>query len=189
MNTSEVLVLDLELDRHGNRLLDVGAVMGTSEYHGTKLEGLKGLLARSRFVVGHNLVRHDAPFLRKRWGDEVFKGKDLVDTLGWSALLYADRPYHRLVKGYKLEDEEAENNPLSDAKLCLELLKDLVGRFSGLPEGLKAAFHALLHDQEGYGGLFTLAGHQASAPKALEAIPRHFAGELCDRADLSGMVR
>ena len=78
MDTSEVLVLDLELDRHGNRLLDVGAVIGTSEYHGTKLEGLKDLLARSRFVVGHNLVRHDAPYLRKRLGDQVFEGKDLV---------------------------------------------------------------------------------------------------------------
>lgn len=185
-----VLFLDLEVTPDGKRLLDAGAVFGPGEWHSMKLEELRPLLSGASVIAGHNLVRHDAPILQKQLGNDVLKNKSLLDTLGWSALLYADKPYHKLVKGYQLHDEDAENNPLSDAKLCKCLLKDVLGRFSVLDEGLKGVYWFLLHDKPGYGPLFPAAGY---APSALNdvvgaAIRERFAGRYCESAEVERMA-
>lgn len=150
------LILDLELTTDGQRLRDVGALFGHGELHERKLDKLEPWLKEAEILAGHNILRHDAPFLRQRLGEEAMAGKKLCDTLCWSPLLYADKPYHKLVKGYKLHDEEAENNPLSDAKLCRQLLNDLLGKWRALPEPLQQVFRSLLHDRPGYDGFLAL---------------------------------
>ncbi len=185
MSLQDVLVIDLELDQSGKKLYDIGALLGSREFHGRKLDGLKELIARSGYVAGHNILRHDAPALRKRLGPELFNGKPIVDTLCWSALLYADKPYHKLVKGYKLDNEDGENNPLSDAKLCFALLEQLVGRFNNLPNGLRSIYHGLLGEQEGYAGLFPLSGFAPTPVEVDQLVREHFKGSVCSSAPLS----
>lgn len=165
--------------------------MGNGELRAKKLAELEPWIKRATHIVGHNLIRHDAPFLRSRIGKDPFEGKVLVDTLGWSALLYADKPYHKLVKGYKLEDEDAENNPLSDSKLCKQLLDELLGKFVGLPPSVKNLYWCLLRDHASYGGFFALAGYSASdqGQDAVSVISGQLAGQYCSQADVSKMAR
>ncbi|HRH70595.1 MAG TPA: RecQ family ATP-dependent DNA helicase [Flavobacteriales bacterium] len=183
------LIIDLETDRVGKRLLAVGAVHGRGELHERKLDKLEPWLREARVLVGHNIVRHDAPFLRKRMGDAALTGKKLADTLCWSALLYADRPYHKLVKGYKLHSEDGDNNPLSDAKLCGQLLEDLLGRWHALPRAMQALYHALLHDRSGYDGFLQLAGATgASTSDASALVLGALQDKYCRHANLDAMA-
>ena len=72
-------------------------------------------------LCGHNIINHDLPILEKLL-DTSFSKKTVVDTLLWSPLIFSQNPYHSLVKGYKIVNEEDINNPLSDAKLTSTLL-------------------------------------------------------------------
>ena len=185
---STALFLDLETTPDGRRVLDAGAVMGTTEWRSKRLDELKPLIANAAVIAGHNLLRHDLPVLRQRMGDDLLNGKALIDTLGWSALLYADKPYHKLVKGYQLVDEEAENNPLSDAKLCKRLLEEMLGRFAALDPGLRAVYAHLLHDKPGYAPLFSMAGNAQPGGPPLHEIRERFADHCCAQAELAAML-
>ncbi|MBK6943900.1 MAG: RecQ family ATP-dependent DNA helicase [Flavobacteriales bacterium] len=180
----KVLILDLELDQRSKKLLDVGAVLGSSEFHKRKLDGLKKLIDRATIVAGHNLVGHDAPVLRKHMGQNVLKGKVLLDTLCWSALLYANKPYHKLVKGYKIRNEDGDNDPLSDAKLCRELLEELLGTFNCLPVVMRSVYAGLLSGQEGYDGMIELAAHEQDKTDVADLITSRYSGLICASAPL-----
>lgn len=185
------LFFDLETDRTGKRLLDVGALYGQGELHETKLDTLLPWLKEAETLVGHNIVQHDVPFLRKRLGSSMLANKVLVDTLCWSALLYADHPYHKLVKGYRLEpeQEDAPSNPLSDCKLCRKLLEEQLGHFNALPTALKTIYHGLLQGVQGYDGFFPLAGfHSSTGVDLVKQIADLFHGRICATQELRMMV-
>ncbi len=185
------LFFDLETDRTGSRLLAVGAAYGQGELHEPKLEKLLPWLKEAKVLVGHNIVQHDVPFLRNRLGAKALENKVLVDTLCWSALLYADHPYHRLIKGYNLvpEREGELPNPLSDSKLCRKLLEEQLGEFHALPAALKAIYHGLLEGVEGYGGFFALASYNTSDSEAVaERIKAYFQERICTTLDLGSIA-
>ncbi|MEO8067586.1 MAG: RecQ family ATP-dependent DNA helicase [Flavobacteriales bacterium] len=185
------LFFDLETSRDGKRLLAVGAVFGHGELHEFKLDKLLPWVQEAQTLVGHNIVQHDVPFLRKRLGEKALENKVLVDTLCWSALLYADHPYHKLVKGYDLvpEHEGELSNPLSDSKLCRKLLEEQLGQFNALPASLQEIYHGLLVGAEGYGGFFTLAGYRSSASESVASrITGYFQERICTTQDLERFV-
>lgn len=128
--------LFLDIETNGNQLLDVGAVLATGELHKRSTATLETWIQKATHVCGHNLVAHDAPFLRKKLKSKVFADKALVDTLFWSALMFPEKPYHKLVKGYHLVNDEV-SNPLSDSKLCKQLLIEELGRFQKLPQAMR----------------------------------------------------
>ena len=182
--------LFLDIETNGNQLLDVGAVLDAGELHERSSGQLGAWISKATHVCGHNLVAHDAPFLRRKLRSDVFAGKALVDTLFWSALLFPEKPYHKLVKGYKLHNEDAENNPLSDAKLCKQLLMELIGVFNGLADPMRALFHGLLHDKEGYAGFFALAGFEPKErTDSTHRISDFFEGRICMTPDLDALVK
>ncbi|MCZ2155074.1 MAG: hypothetical protein LC114_14430 [Bryobacterales bacterium] len=181
----------MEVTPDGKRLLDAGAILGTREWHSAKLNELEPWLPDASILAGHNLVRHDLPILLSRFGKDALSDKLFLDTLGWSALLYADKPYHKLVKGYQLHDEDAESNPLSDAKLCRRLLEEMLGQFAGLDTGLKRAYWGLLHDKQGYGPFFRISGYtplDLNEPPG-KSIEERFSGHYCMQADVATMAR
>jgi ATP-dependent DNA helicase RecQ len=154
------------------------------------VEGLRKWIGEAEVLCGHNMVRHDAPVLRAKLGDEALHGKVLVDTLLWSALLYADRPYHKLVKGYHLVQEDDVHNPLSDAKLCRDLLRQELAAFHQLPPVLKEIYRLLLGDVPGYAGFFDLAGHVPVVHRPVaELIGTCFKGGICAQVDIAALVR
>ena len=67
------------------------------------------------FVVGHKVVDHDLPIIRRDSPDARLLSLPAVDTLFLSPLASPQRPYHYLVKEYK--DVRAEQgDPLADSK-------------------------------------------------------------------------
>jgi ATP-dependent DNA helicase RecQ len=61
-------------------------------------------------------------------GPEKLTDFQFIDTLFLSALLFPEKPYHRLVKDDKLDPEKL-NNPYTDATKARELFYDELEQF------------------------------------------------------------
>ena len=85
--------------------------------------GLDELARGSRFLVGHNFRRHDTSALKRQFPGLKLLSLPVLDTLELSAIAFPTNPYHRLVKGYKLLSD-SRNDPLKDARITLDLLRD-----------------------------------------------------------------
>lgn len=125
----EFVAIDLEVCPEG-RIQSLGAVRGPDEIrHGpiTRSAALRVLGRFSEgasFLVGHNALFHDRRFLVCA-NEEDLLPLPWLDTLLLSALAFPRRPYHRLVKDYKLV-RTAPNDPVADARLALRVLADSV---------------------------------------------------------------
>lgn len=104
---------------------------------------LDELAQGSRFLVGHNLRRHDAAALRSQFPGLKLLSLPILDTLELSAIAFPTNPYHRLVKGYKLLSD-SRNDPLKDARITLDLLRDEVAALRAMHEE-DPAWTSLLH--------------------------------------------
>ena len=86
------------------------------------MEELADLARDARFVAGHNIVDHDRRFVEGILPSSPLLGLRSVDTLYLSPLASPQRPYHRLVKDYKLVGAE-QSNPLEDCRRSRDLLE------------------------------------------------------------------
>lgn len=189
LEAPKILYFDLELDAK-DRIAQVGAVLGKRELHERNTQRLESWVQEADYVCGHNVVAYDLPVLRKHLGTDPFAGKPVIDTLLWSPLLFPVSPYHKLVKGYQLVNEDTPNDPLADSKLCKELLQEEVVAFEALDLPLKAIYHALLGERPGYEGLFQLTGTIASPGHDLEErIRSYFQDRLCATVDLQPFIQ
>ena len=121
-----LLSVDVESNpADGNRIFLIGAVRNVDSrslslsVNRTTASGvgrqLDELARGARYLVGHNLRRHDLPALRHQYPGLSSIRLPVVDTLELSAIAFPNNPYHRLVKGYKLVSD-ARNEPLRDAE-------------------------------------------------------------------------
>lgn len=88
------------------------------------VQQIQPLAEGAEFLVGHNIVAHDRPLLKAHL-PHMSRLLDLpmIDTLYLAPLAKAQRPYHRLVKDYKLVGAE-QSDPVADCRLTRELLED-----------------------------------------------------------------
>ncbi|MGV9013953.1 MAG: RecQ family ATP-dependent DNA helicase [Flavobacteriales bacterium] len=185
----KVLFLDLELDGR-DRITDVGAVHGQRELHEKGTHELVRWIKEADFICGHNALAHDLPMLCKHLHDDPFTGKEVIDTLLWSPLLFPENAYHRLVKGYHLVNEDKPNDPLADSRLCREVLLDEVAKFEELDPALSGIYHGLLDGRNGFGGLFKLTGfHPKDTVPLKERIQRFFIDRICSHAGLDALIK
>ena len=106
-----VTFIDAEVVPETGKIVDFGAVRSSGEnMHDASLEAIRGFLRETDFLCGHNIIDHDMKYLNKNIGQ--FRCAGVIDTLHLSALLFPQRPYHALVKDYKLQTDEL-NNPLN----------------------------------------------------------------------------
>lgn len=139
--------IDLEIGRNGH-ITDIGCIRADGrQYHGHSARELYDFLEGVEYICGHNILRHDLKYL------EIDKAVKIIDTLYLSPLLFPAKPYHRLVKDYKL-DPENSNNPLTDALKTKELLDDEVAAFQKMDAGLQAIYFHLLHDKLEFSSFF-----------------------------------
>ncbi len=131
------LLLDLEIDSGGG-IREIGAVLdGESFLRKSErtsigaLEELDEFAAGATRVLGHNLLRHDLPFLRAAHPGLRLLALPVVDTLYLSPLAFPENPYHRLVKDYKLLSA-TRNDPVADARLAAKVFFDQWEAFSTL---------------------------------------------------------
>ena len=123
------LLLDLETTPDG-KVFKVGAVCGDQEGY------LKGRFSQSdvnrmldeigrdaSYVLGHNILGHDLPILRKQFPSLHLHSLPVIDTLFLSPIAFPENPYHHLVKDYRLLST-ALNDPVADARGAGQLFSD-----------------------------------------------------------------
>ncbi|MFO7891590.1 MAG: hypothetical protein R6V04_14775, partial [bacterium] len=106
-----ITFLDTEVHPETKKILDIGATNDEGAvYHGTSLKDLESLISSTSYICGHNIIDHDKVYLEKWMGEEKLRQYQFIDTLFLSALLFPEKPYHKLVKDDKLDPENL-NNP------------------------------------------------------------------------------
>src|SRR5208283_5448752 len=112
------------------KTLKLGAVLGGLTLSRTGTGAIEGASCElnnhtqgADCLLGHNLIRHDLPFLRERAPQLPIHRLPVIDTLALSPICFPENPYHRLVKDYKLV-RESLNDPVADARQAAALFAD-----------------------------------------------------------------
>ena len=181
----DILFLDLECD-HKGVARDFGAVFGSKELHESSPFRLVEWIDSASVLCGHNIIGHDLPILEKLL-DKSFSGKVVIDTLLWSPLIFSRNPYHKLVKGYKLHNEEEFNNPLSDAKLTRTLLNNQLNEIATQGKEWLSILNFLLADDPRFCGMFNLLEYTYSKVEA-EDVLDFLKGKICNNVYLNELI-
>jgi ATP-dependent DNA helicase RecQ len=146
-----VLFFDLETGKPDNTISNIGALLAAGQLHGPSVDKFASFGSGASCICGHNIVAHDLPALRKHDNAAVILEKPVIDTLLLSPLLFPRKPYHRLIKDYKLFDgKTGKNDPVYDSMLCRELLVDEIDEFNRLDVSVKNLYWSLLKDQRAF---------------------------------------
>lgn len=163
------LLIDIEVNEQ-NEIYAIGAVLGEQNWQCSgnmplgpaQLAPLDRLARQARFVLGHNILHHDLPRLRKAAPTLALLDKPAIDTLLLSPLAYPANPYHRLIKNYQLV-RDSINDPLQDARLAGKVF---VEQWAALHEQLQANADVVLL----YRGLLATEPHLAGIAEALARL-------------------
>ncbi len=151
---SQFLFFDLEYNPESKAVREYGYVLGEEQIRAQNPAKLEEASAAAKFLVGHNVLRHDAPILRQYFSID-FPNVKALDTLMLSSLLFPREPYHKLRKEY-LKDESDPSNPLKDALLCRELLQDCIEKWESFPWQLRYYLYQFLREEPGFAPFFYL---------------------------------
>ena len=155
----------MDLEVANGEIREVGALWGDRELRIPKVrsseEAARELDAFGRgadFVVGHNVVAHDRLFIEKYLPRSALLDLPVVDTLYLAPLAKPQRPYHSLVKDYKLIGAEP-NDPVADCRLALELLEDcwtILQKMEKARPRILSVYRSCFVDSEGPDGTSTV---------------------------------
>lgn len=182
-----ITFIDTEVDSRLKKVSDIGCIYGSEHIHSSSVHELKTVLGESDFICGHNIIRHDIPWLQKSFKLDFSRHK-VIDTLHLSPLLFPNRPYHRLLKDDKLQTEEL-NNPLNDAKKAKDLFIDEVAAFFDLDERLREIYSGLLSNQKEFKSFFDFTGTYNIENDTEGLIRERFSDMICERVKLEEIIR
>ena len=172
-----------------NKIHDTGAVIGEQAvFHSSSVTGLIGYLREADYICGHNIIRHDIPYIEQSVRAKL--QMPVIDTLVLSPLVFPLQAHHALLKDDKLLTDEL-NNPVNDSEKARKLFYDEVNAFNSLPSSLKQVFYMLLNAKEEFHAFFDYLGYRLplfhpSCPNLIRGI---FTGKLCTNADLNDLIR
>ncbi len=100
------------------------------------------------YYIWHNIIDFDLSYMiEDPLIDSKIKNPDkYIDTLYLSTLIYINKPYHHLVKGYKLKNKS--NDPLEDSKESAKIFADCINVFDKLEQEEKNIYYTLLLDNK-----------------------------------------
>ena len=180
-----IVFIDTEVSTQSGKVTDYGAVRDDgATLHTHHAAEFASFVSGCHTWCGHNILHHDL----KHLGHIATDGHIFIDTLYLSPLLFPKKPYHRLVKDYKLVSDEL-NNPLSDALMAQELFHDEVAAWNQLPTAQQAIYYHLLHDKEEFCGFFEHLEVSYKEMPLTELILSEYKGKLCHNANLAAVVR
>ena len=145
------LSLDLEVGKEDGRIHAFGAVRGDTGhgYNGggsaSELTRLDALAEGVSFLLGHNLIAFDLPYLKAAKPDLRLLALPAVDTLRLSPLAFPRNSYHALVKHYQDGGlvRGRINDPELDARLALAVFGEQREALRKAEPALLAAWHWL----------------------------------------------
>ncbi|WP_053405831.1 RecQ family ATP-dependent DNA helicase [Persicobacter sp. CCB-QB2] len=181
----QLTFIDLEISPQQNKILDIGAINTEGQhFHEGAIGPFFHFLSNAKFIVGHNILRHDFPYLSGALSDFSIYQSKIIDTLFLSPLLFPKRPYHALLKDDKLQTEEL-NNPLNDAKKARDLFWEEVNAFRLLPAELQQIYFQLLQALPEYAAFFQYIKleFEPSSP-LIPLIREYFRDLICENSTL-----
>ncbi len=198
--------IDTEVQAQTGKILDIGATNDADGvFHANALEEFNAFINSTPFLCGHNIIDHDKVYLEKWMGPEKLSNFQFIDTLFLSALLFPEKPYHKLVKDDKLDPENL-NNPYTDATKARDLFYDEVEQFRQTDPLLRQIYFKLLGDSDYFRSFFsflqfsetpetaesteptetTEPTEPTETPETAEQlIRRYFHGQCCENKSLS----
>lgn len=188
---SRIAFFDIETDQKGKTLNDIGCVLPNgSTFHKNNAREFAKFIEQADFICGHNILKHDLPFLQKHFGIANWGMNKAIDTLLLSPLLFPKQPYHHLLKDDKLQTEE-KNNPVNDSQKARNLFDDEVAAFQKLDEELKEILYTLLHQANGFNNFFKYVqfAPAVNENRTIELIKKRFASKICDKSDVASFVQ
>jgi len=158
---SGCVAIDLEIHPETNTILKIGGINPdndrTLSFQGRfnvshALKKLDEFCRGVTFLLGHNISRHDVPYLKEHFPWLKLLFLPLIDTLFLSPLAFPKNPYHRLVKDYKIV-KKSINDPVADARCTLSLFEDQCEAFGKMERDLLRMYGRLLclsYPNDGY---------------------------------------
>ncbi len=180
-------ILFLDIDPKTNKTWEVGLIFNEREYKGSDLNKVSEWISQADYICGHNIIKHDIPILEEKLGS-VFNNKKLIDTLVWSPLLFADKPYHSIQKDYKGYTHRDENNPFLDARIVTEWLHDFIEKFSSLDAEWKLILDGLLRTDNRYSGFLDFVGFKSGNHTLDGIIRKQFEGKICASVNINELI-
>lgn len=184
---SKFLFFDLEYNPETQKVREYGYILGEERVREKNPAKLETVAEKAEYIVGHNVLRHDAPILRQYFSID-FPNVKALDTLMLSSLLFPRKPYHKLRKEY-LKNEDEPSDPLKDAELCKNLLEDCIGKWNQYPWQLRYLLFQFLKNEPGFAPFFNLvdAPEQGELRSKLSEIQSwfisHYEKSICLRQD------
>lgn len=151
---SRFLFFDLEYNPEQQKVREYGYILGEERVRAKDPAKLETASEKAEFIVGHNVLRHDAPILRQYFSID-FPNVKALDTLMLSSLLFPRKPYHKLRKEY-LHNEDEPSDPLKDSELCKELLEACIEKWESYPWQLRYLLFQFLKKEPGFAPFFKL---------------------------------
>ena len=186
----------------GDKVRDVGALRGEKGFRlsnaalsGDALDRLGEFGSGARFVVGHNVVAHDRRFIELHRPDSELAKLPMVDTLYLAPLAFPQRPYHDLIKDYKLVGERSD--PVEDCRISLTVLRDcwdVLKKRERSRRGLVSIYRSCFDDTDAPGGtsplrlsgtgqvLELLGARRMARERVLRGFEHFAAGRACLKA-------
>ena len=180
--------IDIEVQK--NKIIsDIGCLKENGDQiHTKKIDEFVRFAKKVDYFCGHNIIKHDMVFLEKHLPRKFINPDYAIDTLFLSALLYPEKPYHKLVKDDKL-DIDGENNPLNDAKHAQLLLMNEIDAFRKLEDELKEIYYRLLKDIPGFSGFFKYIKFGPKVKNIETLILTYFKDRICGHVNLTNLIR
>ncbi len=183
-----IAFIDTEIDVKSKQILDTGGITDKGlRFHSNSTTELLDFIKQNDYVCGHNIIKHDLPYIEKVIKQDV-SGIKTIDTLFLSPLLFPTKPYHALLKDDKLQTDEI-NNPLNDAIKAKELFHDEVSAFREIYHELKQIYFALLRDQKEFFAFFDFVDYSLFEYKIGDVIRKRFFDRICQNVKIGKLIR
>jgi len=173
------------------RISSIGIWFQGRTWHTQSISDFEQFVNEARYLCGHNIFAHDLLYLKNAGGSDLFFQKHFIDTLYLSTLLFSNRPYHRLVKDYRLKSDYF-NNPVEDSKIAADLLQDCISAYFTLPESFRQILLGLLNKTPWFAAFFELIGERLNSfsgiPQQEANIQQYFKDRICSNADIAFLL-
>ncbi|MCF6153106.1 MAG: RecQ family ATP-dependent DNA helicase [Candidatus Kuenenia stuttgartiensis] len=182
---NSIAFVDTEIEPKSRKILDIGSVKDNgSSFHSNSVAGFIDFLKGTKFICGHNILKHDLKYIQKAINDAGIDQSNIIDTLFLSPLLFPAKPYHALLKDDKLQTEDT-NNPFNDSIKTKDLFFDEVAAFNLKDDSLKQIFYLLLNDKKEFCSFFDFIKYRSKDSKPESLIQEKFYSEICNHANLN----